>query len=141
MIEAESTVELPQMKVKRSMQVEHEGEASFPETRLWCAVIASAIEEYQEWLQRVNVSWSLEQKPVNRSYLMSLKQIRQQCSSDWFTMICELADIDPKKVFRRFDVLDKEFCLTSIPFEDESAKFMSNWEMQKVAKTKFRLLS
>lgn len=107
-----------------------------PERRLWCAVIISAMEEYIEWLSRINTSWAVHQRPVNRNFRFSLMHIRKQCKTEWFHMICEMADFSVDRVARKFDALDREFCLSQIPFEDEPERFMSQWALRKISKQK-----
>lgn len=105
-----------------------------PERRLWCAVMISAIDEYTEWLHRINVQWNSFNRPVNPDYKFSLKHIRRQCRSEWFQAVCEMADFSPDRIFAKFDALDREYCLHQILFADESERFMSQWALRKLAK-------
>jgi len=107
-----------------------------PERRLWCAVIISSVDEYREWLQRIHVGWTTSQRPIEASYKFSLKHIRHQCNTEWFHLICEMADISPEVVLRKFDELDREYCLNQIPFQDEPDRFISQWALRKISKQK-----
>lgn len=104
------------------------------ERRLWCAVIISSVDEYREWLQRIHTGWTANQRPVDSSFKFSLKHIRHQCQTEWFQVICEMADITPELIFKKFDELDQEYCLKQIPFEDEPERFMSSWALRKTAR-------
>ena len=108
----------------------------YAERRLWCAVVISTVEEYVEWLNRINNSWNVHQRPVDRSFKFSLHHIRRQCKTQWFQIICEMADFSADRVFRKFNELDKEYCIEQIPFQDEPERFMSQWAIRKINKQK-----
>ncbi len=110
---------------------------SYPERRLWCAVIISTMEEYEEWCIRIHTGWHVKQKPVSGSYKFAIQHIRRQCKGEWFQTICELADFPASRMSARFDQLDKEYCIAVIPFEGEDQKcFLSPWELRKRAHRK-----
>lgn len=108
----------------------------YPERRLWCAVVISTIEEYTEWLGRIQNAWSLSQKPVDSGFKFSLQHIRRQCKTEWFESVCGMADISADVVAKKFDQLDKEYCLKQIPFQDEPERFLSQWALRKISKQK-----
>ncbi len=93
-------------------------------------------------LTRIDVHWSTWKSPVPRTYLLSLQQIRSQCKHEWFTTICDMANISAHYIFRKFDQLDKEYCLSSRPVSEEPPRFESRWQIRRnKLKNKIRLLS
>lgn len=129
-------IAFPGVRNQTVIQLEADTVESYPEQRLWCAVIMSALDEYQDCLQRISSSWHTHQRAVNRNYLEVLRNVRKSCDTPWFGMVCELADISPHRVIQRLDSLDREFCLSAIPFETEDTPYMSDYERRKFAKTK-----
>lgn len=89
----------------------------YPEQRLWCAVILEALKEYEEYLQRISIVARTTKQPVDSTYRRGLAAIRRECAHKNFEFICELAQIPFKQVQTRFDRLDKEYCLSSIQFD------------------------
>lgn len=122
--------------VLKLASAQSETPAAVPETRLWCAIILSTLVEYQEWLQRISSAWHRDQRPVPRGYLYAVQCIRKQCGNEWFVNICELAGVSLHQVVRRFDSLDREFCIASIPFEEAMERIVSPWELRKAARRK-----
>lgn len=104
---------------------------TYPERRLWSAVILATIHEYEEWLLRIESTWNNRQQPVNLSYFQALRIIRHECGNDWFAHICEMAEIAPDLILTKFDRLDREYCVRSIPRTDSPVTAATRWEIRK----------
>lgn len=89
-----------------------------PELRLWLAVIIMTVCEYEEMLNRIVNTWKKYRQPINRLRLNELYSLRFECRNPWFDYICEMANISPAIVFRRFDRLDEKYAIHSIKFTD-----------------------
>ena len=73
---------------------EHDAhESSVPEQRLWCAIILSALTEYETLLRSRNSS----------------KPLRKQCEGAWFRHVCDCAGVEHSVVIRKLDQLDAKY--------------------------------
>lgn len=131
MLHHEYTVKLASMFYQQDEEQGH-----YPERRLWCAVVLSAVDEYMEWILRISNGWRTSRRPLPTHYKYSLNYLRQQCRSEWFVMICEMAEFPAHKVLKKFDELDREFGISQIPFEPSEDNFPSHWELRKANRNK-----
>lgn len=98
---------------------------TFPECRLWQAVIIHTIDEYEGWLKRIQANWLRWGQPVDRAYYHMLQTIRHETAHAWFAHICCIADIPQSRVLKKFSQLDKQYGLINVVFDNESARVLN----------------
>lgn len=113
--------------------LESESWESYPERRLWIAVILFAIEEYREQLVHIRKLWDADGRPVSKQLLLSLRGTKYEMQHAWFGHVCENADIDQSHIVRKVRELDQEFRLDEIKFaaSDAGVSRMSVRRMRK----------
>ena len=95
-----------------------EGDGTYPEKRLWTAVILYALTEYSEQLIHIRKLWDAERKPVARFLLSALQKLRYEMRHPWFGHMCDLAERDQSSIVARIKMLDKQYDLAGVEFTD-----------------------
>ena len=116
-----------------------EGEPSYPERRLWAAVILHTLQEFTEWCQFAERTWRETQQPISQQLLGEIHAVRRQCRHRWFANICDLANVEHEIVLERIATISREFCIDSIPVSAKSETYLSRWQFRQ-NKSKQRLL-
>jgi len=116
------------------MSIEGDGETSYPEKRLWVAVVLATFDEYEEWVLRICKIWQTQGRPISEAYFDELRRIRRECHNHWFARICELADVPLTRVFDRFDEIEKDCGLSGVPHTTDNCRVISRWFIRKSRK-------
>lgn len=90
----------------------------YPEKRLWVAVVLETLAEYEAQLNQIKQIRQSSVQPVNRIFFFAIKRLRYECDHSWFKNICWLADIDPARVYAKFDELDIKYKLRKTNFTE-----------------------
>lgn len=107
-------------------------EPSYPERRLWAAILIETFTEYETWLQRISCSWrNSAGTPVCMSWRDHLNKIKRECRDAWFDRICDLAGVDGNDARARLLVLDKQHGLHHIKFTGEPVNTMTRYFVRK----------
>ena len=94
---------------------------TYPERKLWCAVILTAFHEYEMCLQKIDDIWKRTLRPINRTYLMELRSVRSELSSEWFLEVCDFAEVDISHINRKLNNLDKQYGLHGVQFSERAS--------------------
>lgn len=103
---------------------------TFPERRLWIAVIVYSMTEYEEQLKHIKKLWDAERKALPRQLLNVLRVLRYELRHEWFGHVCDLAEIAQSHVLTRIKALDKQYGLAEIEF-DETLTMPTRYQMRK----------
>lgn len=108
-------------------------EGTYPERRLWTAVVLFAIVEYEEQLRHIRKLWDADRKPVARFLLSALQKLRYEIRHPWFARACDLAERDQRDVVRRIRTLDQQYGLAEIEFTDQESR-ITRYQTEKAKK-------
>lgn len=112
------------------MEIE-DGEQSFPERRLWAAVVLQALEDYEDLLRQFESYWNKVQRPVQYQLWCEACAIRRHCQHELFQTICEHAGIDYGRVVRKIRQMERDYCFASIPHETSGTVYSEQWFERK----------
>ena len=106
---------------------------TYPEKRLWVAVVLFALVEYEEQLKHIRKLWDAERKPITRFLLSSLQKLRHEIRHPGFARACELAEREQADVIRRIRALDKQYGLAEVEFTDSESR-LTRYQADKAKK-------
>lgn len=89
-----------------------------PELRLWVAIVLVSIEEYEEWLKRIQSAWLRHGEPVSYEYGATIRRIRFELEHPWFRHICDLANREHSDVLSRLTQLEARYGFHNVRFAD-----------------------
>lgn len=102
----------------RNMQMEvDELAARYPEEKLWRAVIAATIYEYENWLRKARDKWiESAGRPISYGYFNEIKNIEMEVKNPWFQTVCFHGDIEHCWILRAFKELETKYLFKQIGF-------------------------
>lgn len=89
-----------------------------PELRLWVAIVAISIEEYSEWLKRIQSAWLRHGEPVPYEYGATIRRLRYELEHPWFRHICDLANREHADVLSRLTKLETTYGFHNVRFAE-----------------------
>ncbi len=89
-----------------------------PELRLWVAIVLVSLEEYENWLKRIQAAWLMRGQPVSYDYGSTIRRLRFEMEHPWFRHICDLANREHCDVISRLTVLEKKYGFHNVQFAE-----------------------
>jgi hypothetical protein len=130
---AEKPKSRSQAKTQFYAEMELDAEPTYPERRLWMAIILHAITEYEEQLRHIQKLWKADRKPVSKHLLTFLRGLRYEVRHDWFRHVCDLANIDQSHVISRIKQLDEQYHVAQVKFSGEDT-MATRYQLMKAKK-------
>lgn len=96
---------------------------SYPEKRLWAAVISQFLNDYKDTLKSI----AKAKPPVNLHFKRVIEALRRETESELFNEMCEYVDLNVYHLKRKLDRLDEEHNLHSVIFTDVATS-LTPWQ-------------
>lgn len=125
---------------KNAPQLEVEADGTYPERRLWSAVLIATFHEYEEWCKRISTTWETTKRPVNRNFRDALEAIRRECKTPWFSHICEMVELSPDCMHRKLELLDNKYNVTVTPYSDGPVQVLTRHMLDKLKNNSKRII-
>lgn len=111
---------LLQREILQSVRMDpFEPDHKLPEVRLWAAIVLVTVEEYEEWLKRIQSAWLMHGQPVRWEYAWTLRRLRYEINHQWFRSICDHANTEHSAVRKRILELEAKYGLHNVRFAEQ----------------------